>query len=200
MAIFADFDIETSGRYFINVRGNGINKIAVIINDDVKSDKRSHIQMFDLGNLEAGDHVALEIKFTSSASSEGSISLYLSSMDEDMLKELNSKLSASGMKVTEFKDGYVKGNMSLEEGQILMTTIPYDEGWVVKDNGKKIETKMIGGAFLGVEPGPGEHELTFKFVPEGIKLGLIVSILSWITFFILHIVIYRQNRLTVKGK
>ena len=200
MAIFADFDIETSGRYFINVRGNGIDKIAVIINDDVKSDKRSHIQMFDLGNLEAGDHVALEIKFTSSASSEGSISLYLSSMDEDMLKELNSKLSASGMKVTEFKDGYVKGNISLEEGQILMTTIPYDEGWVVKDNGKKIETKMIGGAFLGVEPGPGEHELTFKFVPEGIKLGLIVSILSWITFFILHIVIYREKRLTVKGK
>jgi uncharacterized membrane protein YfhO len=104
------------------------------------------------------------------------------------------------MKVMEFKDGYVKGNISLEEGQILMTTIPYDEGWVVKDNGKKIETKMIGGAFLGVDPGPGEHELTFKFVPEGMKLGLIVSILSWITFFILHIVIYRDKRLTVKGK
>lgn len=200
MVIYVDFDIETAGRYFINVRGNSMDKIALLINDELQSDKRSHIQMLDLGNRESGDHISLEIKFTSSVSSEGSISLYLSKMDEEMLKELNNRLSANGMTVTKFKDGYVKGNITLVDGQILMTTIPYDEGWIVKDNGKKIETKMVGGAFLGVDPGPGEHELTFKFVPQGMKMGLVVSIISWIIFFILYIVIYRDNRLTVSRK
>ena len=59
---------------------------------------------------------------------------------------------------------------------------------------------MVGGAFLGVDPGPGEHNLTFNFVPQGMKIGIVVSIISWAIFFILYIVIYRQNRLTVKGK
>ena len=99
------------------------------------------------------------------------------------------------MNIHGLKSNYI--NVLEEDGSV---SFGGNQGWVVKDNGKKIETKMIGGAFLGVEPGPGEHELTFKFVPEGIKLGLIVSILSWITFFILHIVIYREKRLTVKGK
>ena len=200
MVIYVDFDIETAGRYFINIRGNSMDKIAVYINDALKSDKRSHIQMLDLGYREAGDHVSLELKFNSSVSKEGSVTLYLSTLDEERLKELNSKLSNNGMTVTEFKDGYVEGNINLVDGQILMTTIPYDEGWIVKDNGKKIETKMVGGAFLGVDPGPGEHNLTFKFVPQGMKIGIVVSIISWAIFFILYIVIYRQNRLTVKGK
>ena len=177
-----------------------MDKIAVYINDALKSDKRSHIQMLDLGYREAGDHVSLELKFNSSVSKEGSVTLYLSTLDEERLKELNSKLSNNGMTVTEFKDGYVEGNINLVDGQILMTTIPYDEGWIVKDNSKKIETKMVGGAFLGVDPGPGEHNLTFKFVPQGMKIGIVVSIISWALFFILYIVIYRQNRLTVKGK
>ena len=81
--------------------------------------------------------------------------------------------------------------------RVRSTSIPYDEGWTVYDNGQKIDTFAVGGAFLAVSPGSGVHELEFKFTPDGLKIGVIVSVIAWIIFFILYIV---RRRLTAGSK
>ena len=192
-----EMSIEESGRYFMNLRGNYIDKVAYSLNGEEKSRDRNYIQMFDMGELSVGDNVSIDIMLSKGCPTEGNLNFFLHTLNEDSLDMLITSLSEKPFEVEEFKDGYVKGKIDLSKGKMVMTTIPYDEGWTVYDNGQKAETVKVGGAFLGIITGSGEHELEFKFTPDGFVIGLIVSVLGWIIFFILYIV---RSRLTDSSK
>ena len=55
----------------------------------------------------------------------------------------------------------------------MMTSIPYEDGWTVKVDGKKIEPVKLLNALVGVPLEPGEHEVTMTFTPPGWNIGLI---------------------------
>ena len=82
---------------------------------------------------------------------------------------------------------------SIPEGKMLFTSIPYDDSWHVYENGKEIKKEKLIGTFLGLDLGVGEHELEFKYVPEGFYLGLIITIVSWIAFVVLMLQINKKN-------
>jgi|GEM_PF-202414 len=190
-------DVEKSGRYYMNLRGNYIDKVAFSLNGEEKSKDRNYIQMFDMGNLKVGDSVSIDIIMSDDCSTEGSLNFFLHTLNRESLDLMNANITEKPFTVEEFKDGYVKGKIEMSKGKILMTSIPYDEGWTVYDNGQKIDTFAVGGAFLAVSPGSGVHELEFKFTPDGLKIGVIVSVIAWIIFFILYIV---RRRLTAGSK
>ena len=194
VTIYVDYQATHSGRYFMNIRGNGIEKVVYSVNGEEKSRDRSYIQMFDMGNIEAGDSVSFEIIFSRDCSRDGTIRMYLSSLDDAALTDLNEEIASNPFEVQEFKDNYIKGTVDIAPGKILMTSIPYDEGWKVFDNGKEVEVTKVGNALIALDLGEGSHELEFKFTPDGFKIGLIVSVLSWAAFFILYIVKKKIDR------
>ena len=181
-------DVETAGRYFMNIRGNYIDKVVFTLNGEEKSRDRNYIQMFDMGNLNVGDNVSIDVILSGDCSMEGSLNFFLHTLNEESLQKLNSTILDKQFICEEFSDGYIRGKIELSKAKILMTSIPYDEGWEVYDNGQKIETLAVGGAFLAVNPGSGSHQLEFKYTPDGLKIGIVVSVIAWIAFFILYIV------------
>ena len=194
VTIYVDYKATESGRYFMNIRGNGMEKVVYSVNGEEKSRDRSYIQMFDMGNIEKDDFISFEIIFSKDCSSSGTIRMYLSALDEGALADFEKEIASSPFEVQEFKDAYVKGNINIAPGKMLMTSIPYDEGWRVYDNGKEAEVTKVGDAFIALQLEPGSHELEFKFTPDGFKIGLIVSILSWAAFFALYIVKKKIDR------
>lgn len=68
------------------------------------------------------------------------------------------------------------GTFTAEKDQVLMTTIPYDKGWTVKIDGKKVKTKAFKDAFLSVPVTAGEHTITFSYLPEGFIPGVLLFI------------------------
>lgn len=107
--------------------------------------------------------------------------IYFAEYDEDEFIKAYDALKENQLTITEYRDGYIKGNVcSTEDKQILFTTIPYDKGWKVKINGMDGQiTALMNGAFVGVVISEeGEYTLEFRFNAEGIKLGIIISILS----------------------
>ena len=99
--------------------------------------------MFDLGERLKGDHVQLEVRFEDNCSPSGTVSLYLSRVDMEALQSMEMRLARGGIELSEFDDGYVKGTVNAEQGQILFTSIPYDEGWEVKVNGEKVKLGIL---------------------------------------------------------
>lgn len=181
-------DVETAGRYFMNIRGNYIDKVVFTLNGEEKSRDRNYIQMFDMGNLNVGDNVSIDVILSGDCSMDGSLNFFLHTLNEESLERLNSTILDKQFICEEFRDGYIRGKIELSKAKILMTSIPYDEGWTVYDNGQKIETLAVGGAFLAVNPGSGVHQLEFKYTPDGLGIGIVVSVIAWIAFFILYIV------------
>jgi len=69
-----------------------------------------------------------------------------------------------------------------ENNQIIFTTIPYDEGWRVLINGEKTNTVKVFDSLLAFEIPKGELDIELKFIPKGINLGLVMSIVTFIVW------------------
>lgn len=75
-----------------------------------------------------------------------------------------------------------EAQVTAEKDQVLLTTIPYDKGWKVYVDGKEAEIQDFKGAFLSISLTAGEHDVSFVFLPYGLKLGTGLSIFSFVGF------------------
>lgn len=78
----------------------------------------------------------------------------------------------------------LKGNINVLSKGIMFTSIPYEKGWNIKVDGKKIKYKKIFNSFIGLELERGNHEITFEYYPKGLNIGIIISFLDLIVIFI----------------
>ncbi len=87
-------------------------------------------------------------------------------------------LKDAQLEVTKHSDTYIKGTVTASEGEILFTSIPYQDGWTVKVDGKKVEHLEVMKAMIGVELTPGTHTVSFSYTPPGFTAGVILFILG----------------------
>ena len=96
---------------------------------------------------------------------------------------------------TDYTDRKITGTITAEEGQLMMTSIPYEPGWTVKVDGKRVdnlieETKNEDGsttlsnkdgdtgqivvvdAMIGIRLPAGEHTVTMTYTPPGFMVGI----------------------------
>ena len=197
ITIFSTMVVPEDGRYLINMRGNYIENITYYLNDEYVTDGRYQTQLFDLGELRAGDIVRLDIEFNENYSPEGSVSMFLSRLDKDKLSRFRGEIQKHEYVVSSYTDNSIVGSVNLEKGQILLTTIPYDEGWTAYVDGEKKKPEQIGEGLMGLKLDEGEHVVELRFVPEGMITGLIISAVGWLIYIALFIAFCR-GRLTYK--
>lgn len=77
------------------------------------------------------------------------------------------------------------GIVNEAEQKALITTIPYDEGWTAKIDGKKVPIKAFQDAFVSITVPKGKHTVTFSYLPKGFLLGALLFI-SCLGLFILY--------------
>lgn len=96
-------------------------------------------------------------------------------LDQDLFDAAIANLKQNQLNVTDYSDTYIKGTVKAEDGQMLLTTIPYEPGWTVKVDGQKVDYVKAAGALIGIELSPGEHTIEMSFFPYGLLSGIIVS-------------------------
>lgn len=187
ISVRGTFVVEVEGEYYLNCRANYMEKLDYYLNNTLMTSGRNHGQILCLGNLKRGDTVTLDMFFNQNYSPNGTISMYMSMIDKSALTEMRAYLTKSKMKMLVMEEAYVKGEVNLDDNQILFTTVPYDEGWTAFVDGKKAKVEKLGGTFIGLDIGEGQHIVEFKYTPPGFKLGIMISILSWIAYIVLFI-------------
>ena len=83
------------------------------------------------------------------------------------------------------QDNMFIGNIDTDGG-LLMITIPYEKGFNVKVDGRKVDYKEVIDTFIGIDLDKGHHEITIDYSQPNLKLGLCISLLSFglIIFYI----------------
>lgn len=150
----------------------------------------THQHILELGYLEAGDNVTI----SSTDSDVSMIQLYAYSFDNKVFHEVFEKLNSNPMEITDFSDTNIKATVDAEENGMLYTSIPYDKGWTVYVDGKKVSTKAFKNALLAINLSAGYHTLEFEYSPAGFKQGLFLSGLCIIIFIIIVISNYHKNK------
>lgn len=121
-------------------------------------------------------------------------------LDKDVLKRHYDALSNGKLSVLEYRNGYIKGKVSVSDGKrILFMSIPYDPGWKAYIDGNEAHIiRLIDGTFMGLMFGEdGEHTVEFKYECPGLKIGIIVSALGLVAFLS---VIYEKKLKNIKIK
>lgn len=187
-SLMVSFLAERQGDYYLNCRGNGINKLHIYVNGEDIGYDRYQIQIFHLGELEVGDYVSIEYCYKNIKASEANASLYMATFDERAYQSVYEQLREGMLQIEEFDDGYVRGTVDVREGQTLFTSIPYDEGWRLTVDNQEAEYYKVCGAFIGIDLDAGGHLIELQYVPRGLELGIIVTIFSCVLFLlaILH--------------
>ncbi|ETI91837.1 MAG: hypothetical protein Q607_CBUC00018G0030 [Clostridium butyricum DORA_1] len=88
------------------------------------------------------------------------------------------KLKSQALRNIEYGSNYIKGSINATNNGIMFFSIPYDKGWSVEVDGNKVETLKVNSAFLGVPLKSGEHTMTLKFCPPGLKIGICITLTS----------------------
>ena len=87
----------------------------------------------------------------------------------------------------DFKDDDIRGTITTEnDSQIIMTTIPYDEGWNVYVDGEKVETVKVAEALVAFEiDEAGEHTVRFLYRSSAFNIGLLITVLASAAFILI---------------
>ena len=111
-------------------------------------------------------------------SGQNAASINIYTCPDEKVRQVYEVLAESQLTDVKASGAKVSGNLSSKKDGILLITLPYDEDWTVLLDGEKVEPLCIGSALMGVDVTEGEHTLSMYFVPDGFRLGAIISLIG----------------------
>ena len=126
-----------------------------------------------LGNFQPEQQVVVRVE----PSGEAAVSFaIIAQLHMDLLGETMEILNANGMDIDKHGNGKLSGKIVVGEQQRIITSIPYDAGWTVRIDGRKVEVTKFADTFLAIEAESGEHTISFSYVSPGVGMGVILFI------------------------
>lgn len=90
-------------------------------------------------------------------------------------------------KVTEVKGDKIKGKIDVTKNGYFTIQIPYDKGFEIKLDGKKIKYEKVNNTFIGFKIKKGSHKIEIEYHAPNALMGKVVSGVGIVIFVILMI-------------
>lgn len=158
----------------------------VYLNDEFYVDVNNYSRIVSLGYREKGEELTIGFRLP-----EGKLYFYkhtdyLYTLDMDSFEHAIENLAQTNLQTTKKStDDHIYGSMTTyEDNKLIMTTIPYDEGWRVYVDGEQVDIHSIYGESLMafyIEDA-GEHKIEFKYMPDIYVKSGAISIVSSVVF------------------
>lgn len=152
-----------------------------------------------LGEFEPGQNIRLRMTVANEYTIVRNFFFY--SFNDELFQQDIDTLKNNQWQIEDgWKDNKIKGTITAEEGQIMLTSIPWEDGyteeirnaagkkyskfmdtiigdgWRIKVDGKRVEPVKVLDAFVGVKLEPGEHTVELKYTPPGWTFGVIAFV------------------------
>ncbi|MBR4858104.1 MAG: YfhO family protein [Clostridia bacterium] len=186
---------EETAHSYLYVNSRDFDSITIINNDIEVTQDTDEPYIYDLGIVNPDETVEVKIKIEDSE--YGYIDFYPYSVNEEALNEGYEILKSRQLNVTSFEETEIKGTVTLEEDCIFFTSIPYDTGWTVKIDGKEISKEdyiSLNEAYLCFNITAGEHDIEISFMPDGLIMGICVSVFTAVALFLAALYFARIRR------
>ena len=186
------FTADQAGEYYAYVNNAAVKQVSANYGYTEKSfNNVDRGYLLELGYLEAGDAVTLHSK------TEGqSVSADVYRFDYNALRALQDVLQDESLELTSWKDTKLSGTITTEKGGVMMTSIPYDPGWKIFVDGVETDITEVKDTFLGVELTPGTHTIELRFMPQGLVLGGLITVLSLVMLLAIWLITRRFGLLS----
>ncbi|HOQ14462.1 MAG TPA: YfhO family protein, partial [Bacillota bacterium] len=163
-------------------------------------------RVVDLGTFEAGEELNISLRLVDNDKLYlMTESTYFYYIDETVFETYMPQLSVSGYNIEKYTEDSFYGTIDVKEGdELIFTSIPYDKGWVVKVDGKEVETFEALDAVMVFRASAGKHTISMEYRPDCVIYGRLIS-LFFIAIFILvcitdFIIRKHRTRLETEGR
>jgi uncharacterized membrane protein YfhO len=95
------------------------------------------------------------------------------------------KLKATKPANLKVNGNHVSGTTSNVNSTTMVTSIPYSTGWKLTIDGQSTKTFVVNKGFVGANLPAGTHQIKLNYTTPGIKVGKLISAVSWLVFIIL---------------
>ena len=115
-------------------------------------------------------------------------------VDMELFADVISRIKEHEFKIdADYKEDDLPGTIkTANNDQLILTTIPYDEGWNVYVDGERVEVFETCDALLAFRiDNAGEHTLRLKYRSSAFNYGIVISI-SAIALFALVVILERK--------
>ena len=158
---------------YVFITGNQIERITIKSGEEIRCSDKLNSQIIHVGQVEEGVPVTISLRIKSAVTT-GQIRMMAAAFNEQAFEQYYKAMSQNPYEVEEHTSNFVKGTIDVDEKGIFFTSIPYDKGWKITVDGKKLEqeeTIAIADAFLGFPLEEGTHEIELAYTPVGFIIG-----------------------------
>ncbi|MCH5255780.1 MAG: YfhO family protein [Lachnospiraceae bacterium] len=156
----------------------GISKAEAYIDDELidLSSQRSDVKCIGILPAEAEFRLRFYLPEDGSFSTD---KIFVYGERGDMLKAYARDVNTQPVNITMHNEAYIEISCANEdnEAKYLLCTIPYDKSWRVKVDGKRAEI-LDAQNFVAIPIESGNHEVELKFIPRGLYIGILVTLVS----------------------
>ena len=174
-----------------NMKGSGF----VTVNNKKVEFNPRHSTIINLGFCKSGTTPELQLEFEKASPESGRFDVFACGLDQPAFENAISLIKKEAMTVENFTNTGIRGRVETVKPGMMIMTIPYDKGWHVKVDNKKVETQAIDNCLLGFELARGSHELELWFFPEKLLTGLIITPASILILILLFFFKRRKSKI-----
>ena len=161
---------------YLYVDSYAFDEITIIKGDKSYVQNTSEPYIYDLGIVTPNETVSVLVSV--SDRDYGYMDFYPFYVDDDALNNGYEKLKKGQLNITSFEETRITGTVTATKSCLFYTSIPYDESWKVKIDGKEIAKEdyvSLEDAYLCFELPAGEHDIEISYEQRGFKMGLMIS-------------------------
>ncbi len=176
---------------------DGVNTVNILENDVNRgsySVTKHQGFIAPIGTYKAGEKVSVSADVTDETVTNGSVRIYVYSLNTDVLERGYEKLSSGGIELEEFSDTSLEGTVNAADDGICYFSIPQEKGWTVYVDGEKVTAETIGGAMIGVPVTKGTHKIKLEYVPQGAVVGISISAVGTIIWCLIVFAEHRRKK------
>lgn len=130
--------------------------------------------MFTLGTYAPGDTVTVELTLTKNELDFGEGYFYYE--DLAALAQASATLRQSPVQLCKDTSSRLSGSFTSDGDQLLLLTIPQDEGWHITLDGKSVQAEQVLDCLLAIPVSAGEHTFALRYLPTGTTPARILSL------------------------
>ena len=132
-----------------------------------------------LGNFKQNETVTVQVVTTDDGNTYGPSYAEIVQLDMATVRETMQSLAGNALQVKSHSHGKITGSITLADDQrAVMTSIPYDKGWTILVDGKKVNYTTYADTFMQFKCSPGKHTVEFRYVSPGFKLGILIAVIG----------------------
>lgn len=135
------------------------------------------------------------IRFSDVDDTGYAIQLFTMKNADDIEEALYNQRILNSFTNVNYDNDYISGDINIsEDNSLVYTYVPYDENWIVKVDGEKIETIKANYGFTAFRLNSGNHHVEFEYKVPHITLYIILSIISLIGLILINTTFKRRYK------